>query len=315
MAINTITLATEMTGTLDKAVVQKPVCGFFADNALRAKFVGAATVTIPNMDMSGLGDYDRESGFVKGAVTINRSSYTLNMDRGRSFQIDAQDEDESGIPSLAGEVSGEFVRTKVCPEIDAYCLSKLGGYAAGLETPQTVTAAGGALEENIYKMFLEAKKKVQNAVGYDEELVWFVDSTVLSAIQTSPALSRMIDVTNFKKGELDLQVKSIDGVPILPVPDSRMKTAFTFYDGTDHSGEAGGVNETAGGFVPTASASSIGFILMPKRAASLVRKTEKVRIFEPSRNPGADAWKIDYRVYYDLLTRNSMLGGIYAYIY
>lgn len=313
MAINTITLATEMTGTLDKAVVQKPVCGFFADNALRAKFVGAATVTIPNMEMSGLGDYDRDSGFVKGAVTINRTSYTLNMDRGRSFQIDAQDEDESGIPSLAGEVSGEFVRTKVCPEIDAYCLSKLGGYAAGLDTPQTVTA-DGELADSIYAMFLEAKQKVQNAVGYDEDLVWFVDSKVYSAIQSSTALSRMLDVADFKKGDLHLQVKSIDGVPILPVPDSRMKTAFTFFDGTDHSG-AGGVNESAGGFAPTDSASSIGFILMPKRAASLVRKTEKVRIFEPSRNPEADAWKIDYRVYYDLLTRNSMLGGIYAYVY
>ena len=314
MAINTITLATEMTGTLDKAVVQKPVCGFFADNALRAKFVGAATVTIPNMEMSGLGDYDRDTGFVKGAVTINRTSYTLNMDRGRSFQIDAQDEDESGIPSLAGEVSGEFVRTKVCPEIDAYCLSKLGGYAAGLEVPQTV-AADGALEDNIYAMFLEAKQKVQNAVGYDEELVWFVDSAVYHAIQTSPAISRMLDVTTFKKGDLHLQVKSIDGVAILPVPDSRMKTAFTFLDGTDHSGESGGANETAGGFIPAENASSIGFILMPRRAASLVRKTEKVRIFEPSRNPEADAWKIDYRVYYDLLTRNSLLGGIYAYVY
>lgn len=313
MAINTITLATEMTGALDKALVQKPVCGFFADNALRAKFVGASTVTIPNMEMSGLGDYDRDTGFVKGAVTISRQSYTLSMDRGRTFQIDAQDEDESGIPSLAGEVSGEFVRTKVCPEVDAYCLSKLGGYAAGLSTPQTVTTTS-TLEKDIYKMFIEARKKVQNAVGYDEELVWFVNSAVMTAIQTSPDISRMIDVGNFKKGELNLQVKSIDGVAILPVPDSRMKTAFEFLDGTDHSDESG-ANESQGGFVAAGSAKDIGFILMPKRAASLVRKTEKVRIFDPSRNPNADAWKIDYRVYYDLLTKNSMLGGIYAYVY
>lgn len=316
MAINTIELATEMTGALDKAVVQKPVCGFFADNALRAKFVGAATVTIPSMDMSGLGDYDRDTGFVKGAVTINRHSYTLAMDRGRTFQIDAQDEDESGIPSLAGEVSGEFVRTKVCPEIDAYCLSKLSGYAAGLSTPQTVSLTENkTLEQDIYRMFLEAREKVQNAVGYDEELVWFVNAKVLTALQQSTAVSRMLDVTQFKKGDLQLQVKSIDGVPILPVPDSRMKTAFTFLDGADHSGTTGGTDESAGGFTPATSAKSVGFLLMPRRAASLVRKTDTVRIFEPSRNPSADAWKIDYRVYYDLLTRQSMLSGIYTYVY
>jgi hypothetical protein len=95
MSINTLTLAQNMTDALEKVIVQKPVTGFFADNALQAKFVGANTVLIPDMDMSGLGDYDRDTGFVQGSVTIGRTPYTLTMDRGRTFQIDAQDEDES----------------------------------------------------------------------------------------------------------------------------------------------------------------------------------------------------------------------------
>lgn len=64
--MNLITFAQTMTGELDKAVVSKPVTGFFADNALRSRFVGAKTVLIPEMEMSGLGDYDRDTGFVKG---------------------------------------------------------------------------------------------------------------------------------------------------------------------------------------------------------------------------------------------------------
>ncbi|MFQ8954188.1 MAG: hypothetical protein ACLR56_14990 [Oscillospiraceae bacterium] len=38
----------------------------FADNALAAKFVGAKTVIIPDVDFQGLADYDRDTGFTKG---------------------------------------------------------------------------------------------------------------------------------------------------------------------------------------------------------------------------------------------------------
>jgi len=307
MAINTITLAQNMTDALEKVIVQKPVTGFFADNALSAKFVGANTVLIPDMDMSGLGDYDRDTGFVQGSVTIGRTPYTLTMDRGRTFQIDAQDEDESGIPALAGEVSGEFVRTKVCPEIDAYCLSKLAGYAVGQD--QTVAVASGStLEADVYSMFLKAVSAAQSAVGYDEPLVCFVDAAVYDALQSSPAFERHIAVNDFKQGDLNLKVRSINGVTLLPVPASRMKTGYVFKDGSTSG-------EIEGGFAPLESAKSIGMLVCPKRGASLVRKTETVRIFEPSRNPNADAWKIDYRVYYDLLLKKSMQAGVVAYVY
>lgn len=40
MAINTLQMATNMTDALDKAVVQKAVTGFFADNAPGANLWG-----------------------------------------------------------------------------------------------------------------------------------------------------------------------------------------------------------------------------------------------------------------------------------
>lgn len=303
MAINTIALATTMTEELDRAVAQKAVTGFFADNALRAKFVGAGTVLIPEVGVSGLGDYDRDTGFVQGAITVSNKSHTLTMDRGRSFHLDAQDADESGIPDLAGEVSGEFVRTQVVPELDAYVLSKLAGYALGKS--QTVT---GTPSSQAYKMLTEAIGKVQNAVGYEEELVCFVNSSFHSAIQSTDELTRQLTVGNFRKGAVDLQVKSLNGVAIFPVNDSRMKTAYTFNDGASEDQEAGG-------FTPTTTAKSIGFLVLPKRAGMLVKKTEKTRIFAPNANQKADAWKIDYRIYYDLFIKNSLAAGVYAYTY
>lgn len=54
---------------------------------------------------------------------------------------------------------------------------------------------------------------------------------------------------------------------------------------------------------------------MPRRAASLVKKTEQVRVFDPAQNLGADAWKFDYRLYYDLFIRSSLSAAVYAYVY
>ena len=118
----------------------------------------------------------------------------------------------------------------------------------------------------------------------------------------------VIAVNDFKQGELNLKVRSINGVTLLPVPASRMKTGYSFLDGSSSG-------ETDGGFAPLDAAKSIGMLICPKRGASLVRKTETVRIFGPSRNPNADAWRIDYRVYYDLLLKKSMQDGIVAYVY
>lgn len=301
--MNLITFAETMTGELDKAVVSKPVTGFFADNGLRSRFVGAKTVLIPEMDMSGLGDYDRDTGFVKGTITVSSQPYTLQMDRGRSFQLDREDNDETGVAGLAGQVLGEFVRTKVVPEMDAYCLSKLAGLAVTGE--QTVT---GTPKTQAFAMLTEAIAKVQNKVGYDEDLVAFVDGTMWNALQNSAEVSRHIEMTAFKKGGVETQVHSINGVAVLPVPDSRMKTAFTFYNGVDEA-------EKEGGFVPAENSKSIGLLVVPKRAASLVKKTEQVRTFDPARNLQADAWKFDYRLYYDLFVRNSMTESLVAYVY
>ena len=303
MSLNLESISIKMTDELDQAVVQKPVTGFMADNNLRGKFVGTKTVMIPEMNISGLGDYDRDTGFVTGTVSVTAKPFTLAMDRGRSFQLDREDNDESGIADLAGQIMGEFVRTQVVPEVDAYVLSKLSGFA--VTAAQTVT---GTPAEDAYKMLTEAIAKAQDAVGYDEELVAFVDGQMLSALQNSEEISRHLVMNDFKKGELHTQVTSLNGVSILPVPNSRMKTAFNFYNGTTSGQEAGG-------FIPATSAKNVGLLLLPRRAASLIKKTEQVRCFDPAHNLKADAWKLDYRLYYDVVIKDSLKDGIYAYVY
>lgn len=304
---NSISYASKLTEQLDKLFVQTAVTGFLTDNALRAKFVGAHTVLVPDMTLSGLGDYSRTDGFADGSVTVSNTSFTLSQDRGRSFMLDAQDEDESGVANLAGQVLGEFVRTQVVPEVDAYCLSKLAGIAT--TNSQTVSlATGKTVQTSVLSLLQQLISKVRGTVSYDETLVAFVDPTVYDALMTTSELSRYVRLDDFKKGGIDTRVQYLDNVAILPVSAARMRTAYDFNDGTSDG-------ETDGGFAPASDAGHIGALVMPKRGASLIRKTEKLRTFTPDQNQKADAYKFDYRLYYDLLVKKNQKAAVWAYTY
>lgn len=296
MAINSIENAVKYSTELDKMFAQKSATGFFADNALATKFVGAKTVIIPDVDFQGLADYDRDTGYTKGAITVSNTSYTMAMDRARSLQIDREDMDETGIANLAGKILGEYVRTKVVPECDAYVLSKLGGLAMGRSN-----VINGEIE-NPYKALCQLINEVQSVVGYDEELVAFVDGYMFAALQNSAEISKMITVSDFKQGDISLKVKSINGVSIIPVVSERMKTAYTFNGGD------------LGGFKPLSNAREIYMLVLPKTAAHLVKKTENMRIFTPEQNIDADAYKFDYRIYYDLFVNKSALDSVWAWV-
>ena len=301
--VNSLEFNKKLSEQLDKKLVQESVTGFFADNALKAKFIGAQTVLIPDAEMTGMGDYDREKGFAKGAITIKNTPFTLQQDRSVTFNIDDQDMDETGVSETMSGYMSMFVEEHSAPEVDAYVLSKLAALA--IEKQNTVT---GTPASQAYKMFTEAQAKVQNKAGYNKELVAFVDSTFWAAIMNTPEIARQLVVSDFKHGEVNLQVKKLNGVAIIPVTDDRMKTAYEFksgsVDGTD-----------PGGFEALDTAKSIGLLMLPKKGCSLVKKTEKTRIFSPEQNLNADAWKGDYRIYYDALVKKSYEQTICAYTY
>ncbi|MCQ2454582.1 MAG: hypothetical protein MJ090_00320 [Clostridia bacterium] len=296
MSINSIENATRYSEELDKVFAQKSATGFFADNALKTKFVGAKTVIIPDVDFQGLADYDRDTGFSRGAITVSNTSYNMSMDRARSLQIDREDMDETGIANLAGKILGEYVRTKVVPECDSYVLSKLSGLAA-----TRANLVNGDITKP-YEALLNLISNVQSAVGYDEELVAFVDSAMYAKLQNSTEISRLITISDFKQGDVNLKVKSINGVALIPVVSERMKTAYTFN------------NNSAGGFTPLNNARETYMLVCPKSGAHLVKKTEQMRIFTPEQNIDADAYKFDYRIYYDVFVKKSGLDAIWAWL-
>ena len=279
-------------------IVQVAKTGIFADNAMKAKFSGAKDVYIPELSMVGLGNYDRVNGYAKGDATLTHTKYTLSQERSRQLFIDAQDADESGVPDLAGQMVGEYTRTQVVPEIDAYAISKIFGEAKS-ENVKTFAQANAVAD------MLAAINGAEAATGYDggASLVAFVDPTMYALLMNSPELTRSITINEFKKGEVNVKVRNLNGCDIIPVAANRMKSAFTFNAGSSAS---------AGGFTPAGGAKTINALVLPRDSASLVKKVDKVDMYAPSDVIDRDGYVINFRLYYDLFVKNSRKGTIFA---
>lgn len=296
---NSIAGASKYVGELDKMIVQVSKTGFLADNVFKAKFVGAKTVQLPKVTMIGMGNYSRTGGYPKGDTTLAYQDYTLSMERGRQLFLDAQDADESGVADLAGKLAGEYIRTHAVPECDAYNISKLYGVA---NTKTHVTAFA---EASAVKDLLAAINNAEAAMGYDgaTSLVALVDPVMYALLQTSSELQRYITISDFKQGEVNVKVKMLNGCAIIPVSADRMKSEFTFDAGSTSS---------KGGFTPASGAKEVRALVLPKDSASFVKKVDKFDIINPSDVEDYDAYKINFRMYYDLIVKESRKGTIFA---
>ena len=297
MAINTIEAAKIFQTALDQQVLEGATSGWMEENAGQVKYSGGNEVKIPKISLSGLGDYDRDSGYTQGAVTFSYETKTMTMDRGRKFLLDKMDVDETDFVASATTVMGEFQRTQVIPEVDAYRYSRIYALAKD-KYGKTYTPAAST----ILSTLSEDITAVQDEAG-SADLVIVMARPVYDMFCNNDKISKLINAGDFKQGELNLMIKMFNGIPIIPVPSARMKTAYTFNDG-----KSGG--QEAGGFTPTAKATQINWIICPKSAPIAVSKTDNMKIIDPDTNQSADAWLLAYRKFHDLWIKDNVLPSI-----
>ncbi|WP_018752182.1 hypothetical protein [Paenibacillus sanguinis] len=301
---NSINYAEIFQPELDKQLIEEATSGWMEPNAALVKYSGGREVKIPSILMDGLGDYDRGEGFVKGSVSLEWETQQLTQDRGRTFTLDAMDVDESNFVATAGVVLGEFQRTKVIPEVDAYRYSTIASKAIAASK-----AVGdySPTEATILAKLLADIAAVQDEVGEGAQLIITLPITIASILTTSDKIQKRIDVVNFKQGEIDMKIKALDGHILKPVPSARMKTEYIFHDGST-------AGQTQGGFSPADTAKNINWLITAKTAPLAISKTDVPRVFDPETNQSAHAWKIDYRKYHDLWIPKNKLAAVRANI-
>ena len=286
---DTIEYAKVFQNELDRQITEGSTSGWMEDNSARVIYNGGSEIKMPKMSLKGLAKYDRNDGYVNGAITYSYETMTMSQDRGRRFRIDALDVDETGFTLAAANVASEFQRTEVIPEIDSYRYSKLAEAAS-------ITKSYTPEKSSVLSSLIEQISAVRESVGGDGELVVTMARSVYDMLMLSSEVTHSIDTGTFSQGNLDLNVRTICGAAVIPVPSARMMTEYVFSDEDGY--------EVADGAV------QINWIICPKDAPVAVSKTDNIKIITPEQNQFADAWDIDYRKYHDLFIPDSKKSAI-----
>lgn len=257
------------------------------NNRLVRLGANANEIIIPKMTMDGLADYSRENGYVGGDVTLTNETVQFNYERGRSFTIDAMDDEETAGVAF-GQLSGEFIRTKAAPEIDAFRFAKYASVEGIGTKEKNLTDAIDTLDA-----LIEAQNAMDEAEVPTESRILFITPTLYNGVMN-------IDTTK-SKAVLD------SFAHIVKVPQSRFYTAIDLYDGV-----ASG--ETSGHFVKDAeSGKNINFMVIEKSAAIQYQKHLVSKVVTPEENQTSDAWKFFYRSYGIADVYENKVSGIYLH--
>jgi hypothetical protein len=255
-----------------------------SDAELAREGANADEIIIPKIDMDGLGDYDRNSGYTNGDVTFKNETVKFNYERGRMFTIDSMDDEETA--GLAyGKLSSEFIRTKVAPEGDAF---RFAAYAkkAGTKKGEALNAGAdviAALRTAITKM--------------DEEEV----SKENRYLYITPTLKGLIDDLDTTKSKEVLKLFA----KVIEVPQTRFYTEIKMNDGKTTGQEKGGYKKDTAG-------KDINFIIIEKSAVMQYNKHIAPKVITPEQNQTADAWKYGYRKYGLADVYENKTAGIYV---
>lgn len=247
----------------------------------------ANELIIPKMSMSGLADYSRNGGYVNGDVTLTNETVQCNFDRGRMFQVDNMDNIETAGVAF-GRLAGEFIRTKVVPELDAF---RFASYA-GVSGISTVAAAALSTGADVIAALAAASD------GMDDDEVPAEDRHLF----ITPALLGLVrDLDTTKSKEILAAFSSIT-----KVPQSRFYTAISQLDGTTSG-------EEAGGYTKATNAKNINFMIIHKPAVIQFEKHVAPKVITPEANQDADAWKFGYRNVGIADVYENKVAGIYLH--
>lgn len=293
---NSISLAQNFLPLLDE--VYKYASKTSLLDATQVEFVNANTVKVFKTSMDGMGNYGRNTGFVDGSVTGTWETMTLSKDRGRSFMVDAMDDEET-INMAFGTLAGEFIRTKVVPEVDAYRFAKLAGWT-GISAATAADITIGTTD--VPALVDEGERQMNEDEVPQEGRILFISESAYAGLRAKVTRT----VMNGDNG-INKEIETYDNMRVVRVPQSRFYTAITLYDGTTSG-------QTAGGYIGTTSTGyKINFMIVHPSAVCQVLKHVKPRIFAPDVNQKADAWKFDYRVYHDIFVYDNKKKGIYLH--
>jgi hypothetical protein len=292
---NSIALAAKFQPILDEIYKAASLTARMDAATKPVSFAGANVVKVFKTSLIGLGTYSRSTGYPVGDVTGTWETMTLATERGRELFIDREDDEES-LGMAFGTLVGEYMRTLVIPEVDAYRFSKYASWSGISEVASPTTLASGTVLAAI-----DVATGAMNAseVPADGRIL-FVSDTVQTFL--NQALTR----TYQNDAAISNMVTSYNNMPVIMIPQTR------FYKGITLDA---GASASAGGFSKTASTGrDINFLMVHPSAVLQVKKHDNLKLFDPDTNQTKDGWKVQYRLYHDAFVYENKVAGVYSHI-
>jgi hypothetical protein len=292
---NSIALATKFQPILDEIYKAASLTGRMDAQTKPVSFAGANVVKVFKTSLIGLGTYSRTTGYPVGDVTGTWETLTLANERGRELFIDREDDEET-LGMAFGTLVGEYMRTMVIPEVDAYRFSKYASWSGieEVDTPATLSNSTILAALDTATEFMNSKEVPT------EGRILFVSDSVQTFLNQA--------VTRFygNDSSISTQVTSYNNMPVIMVPQAR------FYKGITLNA---GASASAGGFVKTVSTGrDINFLMVHPSAVLQVKKHDNLKLFDPDTNQDKDGWKVQYRLYHDAFVYENKVDGVYSHI-
>ena len=283
---NAIALAKNYTSILDEVYCNASVTAdLTSDNTMVRAGANANEIIYPQISVSGLGDYSRNSGYTDGSVNLEWKTAKFNYDRGTKISVDVMDNEESR--DIAFTMAGaELMRTKVAPEADAFVFATLAG-TAGISKATPATYADAT---EFLNALIVAKNKMDEDEVPEEGRILYATPTLMNGVMA-------LDTTKSREILNSFTVKK-------KVPQSRFYTAIDLLDGKSPSEEAGHYKKATEG-------KDINFMIVHKPAVIKFDKHTVSDIIPASANPSADADIAKYRKYGIVDVFKNKVAGIY----
>lgn len=283
---NNIVLAKGYIDLLDEVYRSASVTAdLTSDRSLIRQGANVNELIYPQIDVTGLGDYDRNSGYTNGAVNVQWKSAVFNYDRGTKISVDTMDNQET-FNIAFGAVGAALQREKVAPEADAFTFAKLAGTEGiSVGDAATFTSAVEFLEG-----LLEAKNTMDEDEVPEEGRILYATPTLLNGVMA-------LDTTKSREVLNAFAVRK-------KVPQSRFYTAIDLLDGKTEGEEVGHFKKADDG-------KDINFMIVHKPAVLKWDKHTVSSIIHPDNNPGSDAFISKYRKYGIVDVYKNKAAGIY----
>lgn len=257
-----------------------------------ARFIGAQTVKIPKLTLTGYKDHSRAGGWNAGSYSNDFDTKQLTHDRDISYYVDAEDVDETNQILSAANITSVFNNTQAIPELDCYRYSKLyADFKAFGGTPDTTVLT----LDNVLDVFDNMMEAMDEAGVPEDGRLLYVTSGVNKLLKQADKITRFISVDKSSASDgINRNVHSLDDVDITKVPSARMKTVYDFTQG----------------FAPGVGTQQINMILVHPTAVLAPIKRNSIYLWAPGTHTNGDGWLYQNRSFTDLFVIGAKVPGV-----